>query len=230
VSRPRLSGRILNRRILNRRILNRRVLPALAAVLVVGFAPTAWLWLASAAHMGGSSAPVVIVFGAQLTDDGTQPKPFLKGRLDAAVSAVTSGRAKVVLVSGDEHGTSGNEVAAMTRYLQDAGIPLRHIVSDGAGLDTYDTCRRAHDVFGVRKALLASQEFHLHRAVTLCRSLGIDADGAAAACTDCRETTLLSNRAREVPAAWKTLYDRIRHRPPAIASPPSTALADALAA
>jgi vancomycin permeability regulator SanA len=183
VSRPKLSGRFLNRRILNRRILTRRVLPALAVVLVVGFTPTVWLWLASAAHMSGSSAPVVIVFGAQLTDDGTQPKPFLKGRLDAAVSAVRSGRPKVVLVSGDEHGTSGNEVAATTRYLQDAGIPARHIVPDGAGLDTYDTCRRAHDVIGVRKALLASQEFHLHRAVTLCRSLGIDADGVAAACT-----------------------------------------------
>ena len=207
----------------------RRILLALAGVIAVGFAPTAWLWLASAVHMSGSNAPVVIVFGAQLADDGSRPKPFLQGRLDAAVRLVRAGRAKVVLVSGDEHGTSGNEVAAMSHYLENAGVPARRIVQDGAGLDTYDTCRRAHDVFGVRKALLASQEFHLHRAVTLCRSLGIDADGVAAACDDCRESTLLSNRAREVPAAWKALFDRVRDRQPVVVSPPSTAVADALA-
>ena len=206
----------------------RRILVATAAVLAVVFAPSVWLWLASAAHMSGSSAPVVIVFGAQLTDDGTRPKPFLKGRLDAAVRVVRAGRATAVLVSGDEHGSSGNEVAAMSRYLESAGIPAHRIVQDGAGLDTYDTCRRAHDVFGVRKALLATQEFHLHRAVALCRSLGLDADGVAAPCDDCRESTLLSNRVREVPGAWKALIDRVRHRPPAVVSPPSTGLAVAL--
>ena len=205
-----------------------RLLLCLAAAVAVVLAPTGWLWLASAAHMSGSTAPVVIVFGAQLTPDGTAPKPFLKGRLDAAVRVVRSGRAKVVLVSGDEHGMSGNEVAAMSRYLESAGIPAQHIVRDGAGLDTYDTCRRAHDVFGVRKALLASQEFHLHRAVTLCRSLGIDADGLAAACDDCRESTLLSNRAREVPAAWKAAYDRLRHRQPVVVSPPNAEVSEAL--
>jgi vancomycin permeability regulator SanA len=178
--------------------------------------------------MSGSTATVVIVFGAQLTDDGSRPKPFLKGRLDTAVGLVTSGRAKVVLVSGDEHGSSGNEVAVMSRYLENAGVPAQRIVRDGAGLDTYDTCRRAHDVFGVRKALLASQEFHLHRAVTLCRSLGIDADGVAAPCDQCQDSTLLTNRLREVPAAWKATLDRIRHRPPVVVSPPTNAVAQAL--
>jgi vancomycin permeability regulator SanA len=218
------------RRFLTRPFLTRRrIVVAAVVVLVVGLAPTVWLWAASAGHMVGESAPVVIVFGAQLTDDGTQPKPFLKSRLDAAVSVIESGAAKVVLVSGDAGGRSGNEVAAMSRYLEAAGVPARRIVRDGAGLDTYDTCRRAHDVFGVRKALLASQEFHLHRAVTLCRSLGIDAAGIRVGCAGCRQTTQLSNRLREVPAAWKALFDLIRHRPPAVLSPPSDAVVTALA-
>src|SRR4051812_46774474 len=97
--------RVRYRRAMSRR--TRRILYAVAAVVAVGLAPTAWFWLTSATHMSGSTAPVVIVFGAQLTEDGSQPKPFLKGRLDAAVRLVGSGRAKVVLVSGDEHGTSG---------------------------------------------------------------------------------------------------------------------------
>jgi hypothetical protein len=43
--------------------------------------------------------------------------PFLKGRLDTAGALVTSGHAKVVLVSGDGTGGSGNETAVMTAYL-----------------------------------------------------------------------------------------------------------------
>jgi vancomycin permeability regulator SanA len=205
-----------------------------AAILAV--APTAWLRLASAGHVhdgpggtgsggGGNGratrAPVAIVFGSEVTRGSTAPKTFLRGRLDTAVELVRAERVKAVLVSGDAHGGSGNEVAVMSRYLTDHGVPPRLIVVDGYGLDTYDTCRRAHDVYGVSRALLVSQAFHLPRAVTLCRGLGIDADGVAARCDDCRPLTLARNTAREVAAAWKALYDRVSDRPPAVSSPRS---------
>jgi vancomycin permeability regulator SanA len=197
-------------------------------LLLVLLGPTVWLWAGAAGHIDTrTSAPVAIVFGAQLTDDGTEPKPFLRGRLDTTVALVKAGRTTAVLVSGDAHGGSGDEVAVMSRYLIDHGVPARRIVADGAGLDSYDTCRRAHDVYGVRKALLVSQGYHLHRAVTLCRGLGIDADGVAARC-DCSWVTLALNRAREVPAAWKAGYDRTSDRPPAVSSPKDPALTEAL--
>lgn len=197
-------------------------------LLVVLLAPTVWLWAGAAGHIGTSArAPVAIVFGAQLTDDGTQPKSFLRGRLDTTVALVKAGRVTAVLVSGDAHGGSGDEVAVMSRYLIDHGVPARRIVADGAGLDSYDTCRRAYDVYGVRKALLVSQAYHLHRAVTLCRGLGVDADGVPARC-DCSWVTLALNRGREVAAAWKAVYDRASDRPPAVSSPKDPALTQAL--
>ncbi len=198
--------------------------------------PTVWLWVGSAGHVSAghvattgraAQAPVVIVFGAQLTPDGTEPKPFLRGRLDTAAALIRDGRATAVLVSGDAHSGSGDEVAVMSRYLTEHGVAARRIVADGAGLDSYDTCRRAHDVYGVRRALLVSQAYHLHRAVTLCRDLGIDADGVAARC-DCSWRALALNRAREVPAAWKAGYDVVTHRPAAVSSPPDPALTAAL--
>jgi vancomycin permeability regulator SanA len=207
---------------------------AVAAVLLglVLIAPTVWLWTGSAGHVHDTEAtaraPVVIVFGAQVAPGGTEPKPFLRGRLDTAVDLVRSGRAKAVLVSGDGHGGSGDEVAVMSRYLTDHGVPARRIVADGYGLDSYDTCRRAHDVYGVRRALLSSQAFHLHRAVALCRGLGIDADGVAARCDGCTWFTLAANRAREIPAAWKAVYDRASDRQPAVPSPPNDQLTAAL--
>jgi vancomycin permeability regulator SanA len=80
----------------------------------------------------------------------------------------------------------------------------------------------------VRRALLVSQAFHLHRAVSLCRGLGIDADGVAARCEGCWARTLTYNTIREIPAAWKALYDRVSNRPPAVSSPASQEIAAAL--
>jgi vancomycin permeability regulator SanA len=198
-------------------------------LLAVLLTPTVWLWAGAAGHVDTrTSAPVAIVFGAQLAPGGKEPMPFLRGRLNTAAELIKSGRATAVLVSGDSSGASGDETAVMSRYLVDHGIPARRIVADNAGLDTYDTCKRAHDVFGVRRALLVSQAFHLHRAVTLCRDLGIDADGVAARCDGCQKVTLVYNRAREIPAAWKAVYDRVSGRPPAVSSPADPALTQAL--
>jgi vancomycin permeability regulator SanA len=205
------------------RTIKRLVLATVVGVALL-VAPTVWLRFASAGHVhdrtgDAAAAPVVIVFGAQLAPGGTEPKPFLRGRLDTAAELVRTGRATTVLVSGDRHGSSGDEVAAMTNYLTGHGVAATRIVGDGSGLDSYDTCRRARDVYGVRHALLVSQRFHLPRAVTLCRSMGIDADGVAARCDGCLDSTLAKNRAREIPAAWKAVLDRVRNRPPAVTSP-----------
>jgi vancomycin permeability regulator SanA len=214
-----------------RRLVRWLALAGLTTALIL-FAPTVWLSITSAGHVhdpgGAAQAPVVIVFGAQLAPGGTEPKPFLRGRLDTAADLVRAGRAKAVLVSGDAHGGSGDEVAVMSRYLADRGVPPRRIVADGYGLDSFDTCRRAHDVYGVRRALLVTQAFHLPRAVALCRGLGIDTDGIAARCEGCHSWTLGFNAAREVPAAWKAVYDRVSDRPPAVPSPGSDEVSRAL--
>jgi vancomycin permeability regulator SanA len=203
--------------------------PVLALILLT---PAGWLFATSAGHVHDAGevaqAPVVVVFGAQLEPGGTQPRAFLQGRLDTAADLVRTGRAKAVLVSGDAHGGSGDEVAVMSRYLTDHGVPQRRIVADGNGLDSYDTCRRAHDVYGVRRALLVSQAFHLPRAVSLCRALGVEADGVAARCDDCRAWTLGYSRLREIAAAWKALYDRVSDRPPVVSSPRSDEVRGAL--
>ncbi|MFI5959878.1 vancomycin high temperature exclusion protein [Cryptosporangium sp. NPDC051539] len=218
------------------RQVRRRVIWTVAGLVTLGvlvFAGSAaWTWTASAGHRYASvaeapEAPVAIVFGAQLRPDGT-PKPFLAGRLDTAAELYRAGTVKAVLVSGDGSGTSGNETAAMARYLTARGLPAAKLVTDPSGLDTYDTCARAYRVYGVRRALLVSQEFHLPRAVALCRHVGIDADGVAGRCEDCRETTLWRNRFREIPADFKAVVDAARNRPPVVSSPPDPSVKKAV--
>jgi vancomycin permeability regulator SanA len=214
----------------------RRTVVAVAAIALLGVlavaGASAWTRIESFGriHTAGNapSAPVVIVFGAQLAPGGTQPMPFLAGRLDVAAQLVAQGRAKVVVVSGDAAGRSGNEIKAMTGYLVARGVPAERIVPDPYGLDSYDTCARAKRVYGLDRALLVTQSYHLPRSVTLCRRLGVDAEGVKARCDGCRQRTLALNTAREFLATLKAVQDAISKRPPRVDSRPDPAVTDAL--
>jgi vancomycin permeability regulator SanA len=208
----------------------RVVLLAAAAVLLAASAPWAWTVITAHGHVHSAadapSADVAIVLGTEVTIDGT-PSPRLAGRLETAADLVKNGKAKVVLVSGDSRGGSGDEPAAMAAYLAKQGVDPARIVSDPYGLDTYDTCIRARDVYGISRALVVTQSYHVSRAVTLCRHLGMDAEGVVARC-DCPTTLLVSKSARDYFASGKAVWDVARGRPPAVTSPPDPAVSDAL--
>jgi vancomycin permeability regulator SanA len=119
---------------------------------------------------------VAIVFGAGLEDDGT-PSGMLADRLDAAVALHRAGTVQRLLLSGDHSRDDYDEVNAMRRYALARGVPAADLVSDFAGFRTYDSCYRARAIFGVDKAVLITQRYHLPRALYTCRRLGIDATG-----------------------------------------------------
>ncbi|MGS2809898.1 hypothetical protein [Nocardia sp. MW-W600-9] len=81
------------------------------------------MWALSSGHRsdvsGAVGAPVVIVPGAKVAEDGT-PMAYLQGRLDVAIELVAAGKAGEILLSGDAGGSSGDEIASMTRYLLEA--------------------------------------------------------------------------------------------------------------
>jgi vancomycin permeability regulator SanA len=196
------------------------VLAALGVALVV--ACVGWIQVGAAGRMStvenAPAAELAIVFGAQLADDRSQPKPVLANRLDTAVALVSRGRVRNLLVSGDAGGSTGDEVAAMARYLVERGVPRDRVLLDPYGLDTYDTCARARQNYGVTRALLVTQRFHLARAVTLCRHHGIEAYGVTASCAGCTRFTVVRNTVRDWLAAPKAAYDAVRRRPPAVRS------------
>jgi vancomycin permeability regulator SanA len=174
---------------------------------------------------------VVIVLGGQVAPDRLHPMPFLAGRLRTAAELIRTGRARVILVSGDGHGASGNETGVMSRYLTgELGIDARLIVADPEGLDTYDSCRRARDVYGIGRALLVTQSYHLTRAVAICRTMGIDAVGVTASCYPrrCSVWGLTHNSARDFLACTKAVLDLARDRPAAVRSPPNPAVSRAI--
>lgn len=188
----------------------------LAAALIS--APWAGLEIAAHGHehqVGDApSADVVIVLGTEVV--AGKPGDRLAGRLRTAAELVSAGRAQKVLVSGDGHGVSGNEPQVMTDYLVAHGVDASKVIADPYGLDTYDTCARAHKVYGLDDALIVTQAYHLARAVTLCRHLGVAAEGVYASCDGCSRVTLAREQVRDYFAAGKAVWDLARKRPPAV--------------
>lgn len=188
----------------------RRVRVGLCVLIVLGVlagaGPYLWIRFATTGRVHpvaeAPDAPVAIVLGAGLRADGS-PKPYLRIRLEDTLRLYEDGKVRAILVSGDHGQVDYDEVAAMTSWLVEHGVPAGKVVADHAGFDTYDSCVRAHEIFGVRAALVVTQEFHVRRAVFLCRAAGIDAAGVGSAAPD--DDTRY--QVREVPAAIKATFD-----------------------
>lgn len=164
--------------------------------LVITIAAT-WVFAASSGRVITGTMPphsVLVVFGS-LVRDGVPGDP-VRGRLDTAVRLYRTGHVDRIINSGNGSSYAGNEPAVMRDYLLDHGVPSSVIVDDGAGTDTAATCSGLRHRFGIRAAVLVTQDFHLGRAIALCRAAGVDATGVRAGC-DCPAPTVLRNHLRE---------------------------------
>jgi SanA protein len=124
--------------------------------------------------------PVAIVFGAGLTTNNT-PSDALMDRLTVAATLYKNGKVNKLFVSGDNWKQEYNEPEVMKQTLVNEFLIPEDVISiDYAGRRTYDTCRRAHDLWGVDQAILVSQGYHLPRAIWTCEVLGIQSTGISA--------------------------------------------------
>ena len=124
-------------------------------------------------------APAAIVWGAGLNRDGS-PGVVLRDRVRTAVELYFDGRVQKLLMSGDNSTESYDEPGAMRDFAISLGVPEEDIVLDFAGRRTYDSCYRAQAIFGLERAIVITQAYHLPRALFLCNASQIDADGVPA--------------------------------------------------
>lgn len=165
---------------------------------------------------GPLSAPVAIVFGAGLYRNGN-PTPILADRVATAADLYKRGIVAKLLLSGDNRFPDYNEPESMRRLAISLGVPDSALVLDFAGRRTYDTCYRARFIFGVKKAILISQDWHLPRAIYLCDQFGIESTGVTAVGHAYRIFSLAQWNAREVAASlFAILETRITHPQPVL--------------
>jgi vancomycin permeability regulator SanA len=172
-------------------------------------------------------APVALVLGTRVLPDGT-PSPFLAARLEIARQLFSTGRVGAILVSGDNMDPEYDEPGAMHRWLVERGVPAAKVVRDHAGFDTYDSCARAKRVFGVDRATVVTQSFHLPRAVTVCRQLGVDANGVGDETVRTYDRTWRVSSVREYGAGVKAAVDVLSGRDPVHLGRRETGVEDAL--
>ncbi|WP_407917508.1 vancomycin high temperature exclusion protein [Kitasatospora sp. NE20-6] len=224
-----LSGALRGLRVPVSRAGRRRWFQAAVLLTAVALLPSAWLWTGSDDRVrtvaDAPAAPVAVVFGAGLFDG--EPSPYLAHRLDAALTLYRQHKVQAILVTGDNSRTDYDETDAMRGYLTARGVPEVRVVGDYAGFDTWDSCSRARRIFGVDRALLVSQDFHVRRALALCRAAGIDAYAVAVA--EAHNVTWYYGGLREIPGAGKALMDAVLRPDPQFLGVRETGIGRALA-
>ena len=174
--------------------------------------------IVSADEASISSADAIVVLGESVFADGT-PSGILQDRLDDGIALYFARVAPKLIMSGDNGTESYNEVRVMKQYAIARGVPSEDIFCDHAGFSTYESMYRAKYVFGCERIVVATQTYHLYRALWSAKSLGMQATGVP---SDYREyQKQLQYDIREIPARTKDFFK-------ALLRVPSTYVGDAI--
>lgn len=157
-----------------------------------------------------SSADAIVVLGASVFADGT-PSGILQDRLDDGIALYFAGVAPKLIMSGDNGTESYNEVRVMKQYAIAQGVPSEDIFCDHAGFSTYESMYRAKYVFGCQRIVVATQTYHLYRALWSAKSLGMQATGVPSDYHEYQKQ--LQYDIREVPARTKDFFKALFRMP-----------------
>lgn len=121
----------------------------------------------------------IVVLGCLVHDDG-EPSDRLADRVRGGVELYKLGAAPKIIMSGDHGRIDYDEVGAMKRTAIESGVPSSDVFMDHAGFSTYETMYRAKEIFGAKKIIIVTQEYHLYRAIFIAEKLGMEAYGVSA--------------------------------------------------
>ena len=144
----------------------------------------------------------ILVLGCKAYVD--HPSEMLALRLNKAHEVYNILNTKLLL-SGDHGKKNYDEVKVMKDYLIEDGVPSSDIFQDHAGFSTYDSIYRAKYVFGAKKIVIITQEYHLYRALYLANQLGLDAIGVSADNLPYK-SIMLKNEIRELLSRDKNFF------------------------
>lgn len=119
----------------------------------------------------------IIVLGAGIWGD--KPSPMLEDRLLEAISLYQNNVSSKIIMSGDHGQEDYDEVNIMKKFAIEKGVPSEDIFMDHAGFSSYESIYRAKEVFGAKKVVIVTQEYHLYRSLYIANKLGLEAYGVA---------------------------------------------------
>lgn len=105
---------------------------------------------------------------------------YLADRLTTAFGLYDMGASPKLLMTGDHGREVYDEVNYMLDKAEEHGIERKDVFTDHAGFSTYESIYRAKEIFGAKRIVIVTQEYHLYRALYLAEKLGIEAYGVSA--------------------------------------------------
>ena len=125
------------------------------------------------------ASDALIVLGAQVKEDGT-PSVALERRLTAAHESYLADR-QLIIVCGAQGGNEPRpEGIVMREWLLARGVQESDVVAETGSFNTRENLRNAKAIMderGLSQALVVTSDYHVARALMLCRQEGVAATG-----------------------------------------------------
>lgn len=121
----------------------------------------------------------IIVLGAQVKQDGT-PSVALQRRMQAALDAYNNHPALMIVCGAQGDNEPRAEGDVMRDFMLDQGIPPSDVIAETASFNTRENLEYAQAILadcGLSRALVVTSDYHVPRALALCRQIGIEACG-----------------------------------------------------
>jgi vancomycin permeability regulator SanA len=116
---------------------------------------------------------LALIFGGGMKEDGVTMSEMQEDRVKRGIELYKAGKVQKLRMTGDDGANNSNEVGAMHDYAVKAGVPDEAVDTDPHGYNTYKSCDRAKNVYGVTSTVAISQSFHLPRITYFCSGQGI---------------------------------------------------------
>lgn len=119
---------------------------------------------------------VAIILGTNKYIAPNQENLFYNYRVKAGAQVYLSKKADKLLLSGWQDG-GYDEAESMKKDLINFGIPESALILDKKSKRTYDSIKRAKEIYGFNDLIIISQPFHIKRALFLAKLERINAYG-----------------------------------------------------
>jgi len=123
---------------------------------------------------------VMIVLGAQVRPEGV-PSEALARRLTLALNRYEKRPVPVICCGGQGAKEPAAEGDFMCAWLLAQGVPEKALHREARSCDTLENIRFAQEIMrdhGYARALVITSDYHVRRALAICRYYGMPAEGA----------------------------------------------------
>lgn len=122
---------------------------------------------------------VIIVLGAQVKPDGT-PSVALERRLTLALETYRETPQMIIACGAQGNDEPATEASVMRAWLIGRGVEPAHVLEEPHSFNTRENLQNAKALMtqhGLKTALVITSDYHVARALALCRDVGVDATG-----------------------------------------------------